>query len=302
MQPHLWNFIKRTLTGAAAFATRVTGNSSLAKAMMFDAARSQFMIADGRETYIVSAKDKTIGRALYSRHEFEFEKIEKAFALAGLNQSKDDLLLLDVGANVGSVCIPVTKRKLATQAIAIEPEPLNVKLLRANIILNDMDDKIEVHPVALGEKEGHVEFELSESNFGDHRIRNAQSNGEDAFGERARKTISVNMTTLDSVMATKRSENVLLWMDTQGYEGFVLSGAQQFLARRAPLVLEFWPYGMKRNGSFEVLAKTLCDAPHQVFIDLSDANSKKRQLDPENLQTLFSELDNQDDATDILVL
>jgi hypothetical protein len=64
-------------------------------------------------------------------------------------------------------------------------------------------------------------------------------------------------------------------MDTQGYEGFVLRGAAAFLASRPPLVLEFWPYGMNRSGSYPLLREAL--KPYSTFIDL-DAPSVRRPI------------------------
>jgi hypothetical protein len=55
-------------------------------------------------------------------------------------------------------------------------------------------------------------------------------------------------------------------MDTQGYEGYVLAGARQWLEAGTPLVMEFDPYLMKRASSFELLKAAL--ANYAGFHDL----------------------------------
>ncbi len=57
--------------------------------------------------------------------------------------------------------------------------------------------------------------------------------------------------TLDDVLAewgVKPRDVRLAWVDIQGHEGYFLRGARGTLAGGAPVVSEFWPYGILRSG------------------------------------------------------
>ena len=90
-------------------------------------------------TLSFSNKDRAIGRLLYTDREFELDKIDRAlrFAVtAGVLRERNDGWLLDVGANVGSVCIPLVRRGVVTRALAFEPEPKNYAHLVKSLVLN----------------------------------------------------------------------------------------------------------------------------------------------------------------------
>lgn len=55
-------------------------------------------------------------------------------------------VVVDIGAHIGSFCIPASK--VADKVIAFEPSPDNYKVLLKNIQANDVS--VEVHNVALG--------------------------------------------------------------------------------------------------------------------------------------------------------
>jgi hypothetical protein len=62
----------------------------------------------------------------------------------------------------------------------------------------------------------------------------------------------------------------LLWIDTQGYEGFVIKGALQEIQReRFPICLEFWPFGLERSGCLQLLIE-LMSLHYQGFYDLHE--------------------------------
>ena len=146
----------------------------------------------------MSASDKIIGRDTYIRAEpFEFNKMDKVLGILGHTRPKT--LFIDIGANIGTMCIPAVKRGLFLKAIAIEPEPLNYSLLLANIHINRLSHKIVAHNLALGEKDDdRLLFELSKDNFGDHRalIKNEFS----LRGDGNRDAIMVRSETFDTVI------------------------------------------------------------------------------------------------------
>ncbi|PRY98652.1 FkbM family methyltransferase [Jezberella montanilacus] len=250
------------------------------------------------ETFIVSSRDSGIGRMLACHGLLDYQSLETVVSLLGPNFSRD--LLVDVGANIGSICVPAVSRGAFKRAIAIEPEPHNFSLLSANVFINQVSGQITTHNLALGPTSGDsLTFELSDSNFGDHRIRTSSDAG--LYGEDRRKTLTVRSDTLDSVVPDLKPEGTLIWMDTQGFEGHILTGASKALAKGPPLVIEFWPYGMKRTGSFSSLKAALLQTNYESFYDLSKPN-EKLALTHDALDAIYASLGEFGNFTDLLIL
>lgn len=251
------------------------------------------------EKFVLNTGDKMIARKIYVNGGYDFDKAMLVHSL--IKPSSNDILLVDVGANIGSICIPFVKRGLVSKAIAIEPEPLNYKLLRANIILNDLDSLIHPINVALGESDDEkLLFELSEDNYGDHRVVVSTTNGLE--NEVYRKTIEVRSTTLDSILKNYDTSNVVIWMDTQGYEGIVLNGAKNALQKRLPMVLEFMPYAMIRANSYEKLKTSLIESGYETFFDLAEEQPSPKSLSADSIERLYESLGTKGRFTDILVM
>lgn len=99
--------------------------------------------------------------------------------------------------------------------------------------------------MALFDTNSTLDFELSETNYGDHRIHNSDGD-HGAFGEAARKIISVTATKFDDFIAKEKNINTddikLIWMDAQGHEGHFLSHPH------VSTLTEFWPYAILKSG------------------------------------------------------
>jgi len=250
-------------------------------------------MADGRETFVVSVRDKAIGRTVFASGEYDLDKLEKVRGL--YPKPTKDMVFVDVGANIGTMCIPAVKRGYFASAIAIEPEPLNKRLLTANIALNDLCEKIDVVAKALGRDAGKAALHLCDHNLGDHRM------GIGSGKETGRAKIEIEVETLDSVIAPKTRPDVFLWMDTQGYEGFVLAGGAETIAHAPPLVIEFCPHLMRQSRSFEPMWEALSGAPYAYFYDLGAENPVRQPLTKAALDTLFETYDTGEAYTDLFI-
>ena len=221
------------------------------------------------EKYIVNSSDKTIGRSLYINGEFEFDLFLDALKIL---ENKKYKKLIDVGANIGTICIPAIKRSIFEYSLAIEPEPYNYNLLIKNIFINDLNNKIETLNIALGQVDNEkLKFELSVDNFGDHQIK-SNSKEINIYNDDRRKVITVNAKKLDTVIKSFNLKETLIWIDTQGYEGFILDGGKDTLSAKATIVIEFWPYGLDKFNSYNLLKSSLIKAEYKNCYDL---NSKK---------------------------
>lgn len=202
---------------------------------------------NGRLTF--DSRDKLIGKYLYVQRAYERRYIEHALAAL----ERDGWLvrggtLLDVGANIGMICIALLRHGWFDRAIAFEPAPSNLRLLEHNVAQNGLTERIACRRMALSSAEGEMDLELSEYNSGDNRLRATAAAG--AWHEDRRATVRVPVRRLDDALDRAEQSDVrLIWLDIQGHEGKFFEGASSTLARGVPVVSEFWPYGILRSGT-----------------------------------------------------
>jgi FkbM family methyltransferase len=254
------------------------------------------LVTSGPSSILVHhSRDRGPGRDLFIRGSQDFGKFETALRLLRESGAQPVTRLLDVGANIGTICIPAVRRGLVTSALAVEAVPAIVRLLQANIILNDVADTIEVVRAAVSDHGGDmIEIAINTANQGDNRIA-ADTVSADDKGN-FHDIVRVATTTLDDLL-TNGVEGTLIWMDIQGHEGIALRGAARTLREKPPLVLEFCPLLMRRSDSYEALRAAV--AGYRGFHDLARPGSP-RPL-PE-LDVLREELGFRGNFTDILLV
>lgn len=198
-----------------------------------------------------------ISRHLYVRREYERDWIVDSLEFLrrkNLCPPKGQGTVLDIGANNGVISISMLATGQFEKAIAVEPAPRNFELLRGNVEANDFGDRVTCLNFAAADQRSELEFELSENNYGDHRVRSQQpdANAKELFNESQRRVIKVPADTIDHLIQSlgpDRAEQVsLVWIDIQGYEGFAFRGAANLLSTGVPVVSEIWPYGIERAG------------------------------------------------------
>ena len=249
------------------------------------------------EYFAVFTSDRIISRRVYLRGNFEFWKVEKALALLGREFQLDHLV--DVGANIGTVCIPAVRRGLARRATAIEPAPDNYRLLIANIYLNDLASAIKTHNVALvAGTERTVGLALSARNSGDHRAFTISSSKQSDADHRDHVVVSAD--TFDNLIPDLDPRSSLVWMDTQGYEGFILSAAHRITSQCVPMVVEFWPQAMRRSGCYDQLKSALMG--YKTFYNLNSQRSAATAMSAAALDELTQRLSGPEDQTDLLIV
>jgi Methyltransferase FkbM domain len=108
---------------------------------------------------------------------------------------------------------------------------------------------------AIGPRHEEIEFELSATNHGDHHVRvqrDSKAAKPEVIAEAPRKLIRVPCLPLDELVALipdpYRTDISLVWMDVQGYEGFVFGSGEKFFSREIPVVTEIWPYQIAQTG------------------------------------------------------
>lgn len=239
----------------------------------------------GRYRYMVNPADRTVGREVFLTGGFDDRCIEQIFAWLARVGYRDfrGSYFLDIGANIGTTSIPVVSEQGFEGGIAIEPEPGNFSLLRANVAANGLEERVHCLNMALSDEIGEAEMELCPVNLGDHRLRSRDGMANNGiYHEQCRKTVTVETSTFDSLVkkgSISLSKLGVVWMDTQGHEGYVLKGAHTLLQSSVPVVTEFWPYALKRSGGLELFMR-LAREHYQTFIDLRASGDSLDALQP----------------------
>jgi FkbM family methyltransferase len=148
-------------------------------------------------------------------------------------------VVLDVGAYVGLYTIALAQRTGPTGRVySFEPDPQNCAVLRKHVELNNVSDRVEVHQLAVGDKDGFVPFSAG---------RDSQS----FVGASSSVPETVRMTRLDTILP--RDGIDVLKVDVEGFEENVLKGAEVLLSdndrKPGTVFIEVHPYNWRLCGT-----------------------------------------------------
>jgi FkbM family methyltransferase len=229
--------------------------------------------------FLAHTKDHVIAADMFTDQKtYEIEVMSKAIELASRIAGRDVLLgktFVDVGANIGTSTVPALKRFGASRAICLEPEPENAKLLRCNLILNELEQATKVLQVAVSDEGNEVELLISTYNLGDHRVH---LGGNRSIETAAWESKIVPVRRLDDVLEESdvlASDVGLLWIDTQGHEAHVLKSAKNLLDYGVPTVVEYWPSVLGDEG-----IRALNEVIEECFESFLDLRSPAPQIEP----------------------
>ena len=169
----------------------------------------------------------------------------------------------------------------------------------SNIYLNNLEKRITAHNLALTDKENsflYLEI-FKEGNNGKHKISRENLPNKKFDSENIQKAKG---NTLDKIAPNITREDSLIWMDTEGYEGIILKGANSTISKKIPLVVEFDPVMMSEYHSFNHFKLLF---PHySVFYDLSHKTTSPIKLDEETLKKNYDKLLASNGHTDLLFI
>jgi len=155
-------------------------------------------------------------------------------------------LVVDVGGNLGVYACLAAKAQ-GTRVVVFEPAPENVDLLRKNLALNGVLDRVELVEAAVGDVQGELVIHLAKENIGTHSASRANAGA----GADASSSVRVPVWTLDEHPATAPTRPsletaCLLKVDVEGYDGHVLRGARAFIEKVKPtLLIEYVPQHLR---------------------------------------------------------
>jgi FkbM family methyltransferase len=172
--------------------------------------------------------------------------------------------------------------------------------LVANVALNRLDREIACYNVALGDLSDELlVLELSDRNYGDHRVSVVQSDG--SRMKSLRKRISVASTRLDDILHSPEMQDALIWMDIQGYEGHMLAGATKAIEALTPMVFEFTPSALDRFNSYSMLRSALATGHYGKIYDLKEWPGREWICSPATLDSIYEDLKSRNRWTDLLI-
>lgn len=169
--------------------------------------------------------------------------------------------VLDAGANIGVMSIPLAKLEPSATIFCFEPDPLNYALLNLNIVINQVEN-IHAFNFALGNEEKFISFYKNNGNFGDHRTSKPLNNDFDLgnFSTFSNRVLMVNIIEfLNKCMDEKAPKYFdVIKIDTQGADFEILDSCLPMINAQSVVIMEYSPFHLLRNGTTkEQIGKTL---------------------------------------------
>jgi FkbM family methyltransferase len=260
------------------------------------------IIISGRPPFRMAtlASDQVIGRTI--REQGRWQENHIIDVVKWLDMTVKGKTFVDIGANIGTHSIAALNYGFA-HAICIEPDPTNFMLLKINQILNSVEGRCQNFNMAASNSIGQLMFELNERNPGDHRVRVAGLDKIQGVTSASKRFLNVPSMPLDQILATASvsiGDIGLVWIDTQGHEGHVLTSANSLLTSGVPIVLEFWPFGLNQADGYRLLRPVLA---RSKLYDVRNINSSNSPLGMAHVDQMFSGwVDDESEHTDFLLL
>lgn len=175
-----------------------------------------------------------------------------------------DAVVMDVGANVGAVALPIASYLTDGHVFAFEPTDFAFSKLQRNLDLNPALSRrvtavklfVADHVAPTSDLEAYSSWPVSGSERQTHPVHKG-----------VRKNTFCGQTTLDDFVSSKRLTTVsLIKIDTDGHEFAVLSGARKCLTDYRPIVIfEACAYLMMPPApTFEDFARLFAEQDYMI--------------------------------------
>lgn len=257
----------------------------------------------GRGRILVDTNDGEIGRSVFITHEYERRYMGAAVDyLKRVGGAPPGPVFVDVGANIGISTLDALLHFGFERAVCFEPDSWNFRILKMNLVLNDLDERVDAHRMALSNTDGEHLLQRTEGNSGDSRLVTQADS--DSPGEGTREVCEIAR--LDSFLEAHPDllEQIgLLWIDAQGHDPLVLQGAEHLMKRGTPVVVEYWPKGLQAHCALDLFETLVCDNYSSV-VDLrvlSDGNVAQATIATTEIRSLRGYY-RDEEFTDLLLL
>ncbi|WP_255192802.1 FkbM family methyltransferase [Natronobeatus ordinarius] len=168
-------------------------------------------------------------------------------------------VIYDVGANVGVYALALASGAPDRRVVAFEPAPSTVDRLRANVRLNGLEDRIDVHACGLGHEAGERPF--YRSTYPELSAFDPESASR--WEASVAGVVTVSVQCLDDLSGSLPAPDVLK-LDVEGAAPAVLRGGRETLERHRPTIfLEVHEDGLEGDVPGE-LRSLFADRPYVV--------------------------------------
>ena len=168
---------------------------------------------------------------------FELECINDYIAI--------DSNVLVVGAHVGTIAIPISKR--CKKVVAIEANQATYSLLIKNILLNEAANCFAFN-IAASDVSGKISFLQNIANSGGSKRKPIHDDY--MYNYDSPQEIIIDAEPLDSYLEGQDFEIII--MDLEGSEYFALQGMQRIVKFARVLIMEFIPHHLKNVSGVSV--------------------------------------------------
>jgi FkbM family methyltransferase len=214
------------------------GKRRLARLVLYDYlahATDIRVTSKGGSIFFLPNAKENIGFELLINGDYEPDTVQ--FILSKLPAGKS---FLDIGANIGSIAIPVARARPEVKVIGVEASPRIAAYLRRNLAINQLNNFI-VFERAMSNESGQVlNFFSPDEKFGKGSLS-------PVFTDNSTQVVSI---TLDELIQTPGCEAGLIKVDIEGYEYFAFEGGKETLSKpQAPdIYFEFVDWCEKAAG------------------------------------------------------
>ena len=169
---------------------------------------------------------------------------------------------VDVGAHIGTTTISALAQHGFSHAVAIEPDPGNVRLLRANAALNGLHERISIVAAGISDTHGSAWFLPGDPERGPCYWTKGSIVPEPTEGALEIELVTLELLAERGSVTPKKTG--LLWLDCQKREGEALRAASPFLEHHVPIVFALRAlYLSPRSPFLDALGAT-----YGTFVDL----------------------------------
>ena len=184
--------------------------------------------------YCLDPDEQFVSKSLIETGAYNLHEVERAAGYVGAESR-----VLVVGAHIGTIAIPLSKR--CSELVAIEANPDTYEFLELNVRMNACGN-VKVYNVAANDKNAPVTFLMNTHNSGGSK-RMPKTRDHAYFYDNP-KTTTVRGVLLDEFL--DRHDFDLVFMDIEGSEYFALCGMQKILSHAKTLIVEFLPHHLTR--------------------------------------------------------
>lgn len=190
------------------------------RTMLADAGHGRLVVWGREGVFLANGNDIYVGRSLIAYGEYCQGELETLRAYIGSGAH-----IVEVGANIGAMTVPLARTGGIARVLAIEPQPSLHRALATNCELNNLQN-VETMCAAVGAAAGSIVVPVlnydEPNNFGGLDLDPTRENGH-----------RVPLITLDSLNLEQLD---LLKIDVEGMEIDVLRGGAETIKRLGPII------------------------------------------------------------------